>query len=192
MTQKDVVEIFQQTGAWKTGSHFVYTSGRHGTDYLDKYVIYPHTRIVSKLCQAIASCFMQDDIQVVIAPAMGGIVLSQWVAFHLSHLTGAEVLSVYADKLQGSNIFAISHGYEELVKGKRVLVVEDILTTGNSVRKIIKSTLSAGGFVVGIGALWNRGGVVFEDLRDAPKLFSLVDIKLDSWQESDCLFCHRQ
>ena len=192
MTQQEVVEIFQQTGAWKTNGHFTYTSGKHGKDYLDKYAIYPHTKVISKLCQAIAAYFANNDIQIVIAPAMGGIIISQWVAFHLSNLIGTEVLSIYAEKLPGSNLFAINHGYEALIKGKRVLVVEDILTTGNSVRKVIKCTHLIGGFVVGVGALWNRGNVTFEDLKNAPKLFSLVNIELDSWNESDCPFCHKQ
>ena len=192
MTQQEVVEIFKQTGAWKTKGHFTYTSGRCGTDYLDKYVIYSRPRITSKLCQAITSYFIDNDIQVVIAPAMGGIILSQWVAFHLTNYTGVEVLSTYAEKLPGSNLFAISHNYEEFIRGKRVLVVEDILVTGGSVRKVIRATQLIGGFVVGVGALWNRGNVTFEDLKDALKLFSLVNIKLDSWCEAECPFCHRQ
>lgn len=196
MTEKDVVKIFQQTGAWLTDGHFEYTSKRdgsrrHGTDYLNKYALYPHTKLVSRLCRSIAIEFIHSDIQVVVAPAMGGIVLSQWIAFHLSEFAGREILGVYAEKSDSADFFMLNHGFGLMVEGKRTLVVEDILTSGGSALKVIKLVRSLGGYVVGVGSLWNRGKVLSEDLGSVPKLFSLVNIKLDSWPKSVCSLCKK-
>ena len=190
MTENDVMELFQRTGAWLINGHFVYSSGRHGTQYLNKYALYPHTQLVSQLCRSIAEKFIHDDVEVVVAPAMGGIVLSQWVAFHLSEFTGKEVVATYAEKSNSADFFALNHGYDLLVENKRVLVVEDILTSGGSALKVIRNVRFSCGQVVGVGALWNRGKVSCEDLGDVPKLFSLVNIEIVSWPESNCSYCN--
>ena len=191
MTENDAVKIFQQTGAWITNGHYAYASGRHGADYLNKYAVYPHIQLVSKLCQSVASRFIHDNVQIVVAPAMGGIVLSHRVASHLSDLTGKKVLSIYAEKSDRADFFELNHNYGDLVNKKKVLVVEDILNSGGSVLKVVKLIRLCGGQVVGVGALWNRDKVTEEDLGNAPKLYSLIDIKIDSWSKSECLLCKR-
>ena len=72
---------------------------------------------------------------------------------------------------------------------KRVLVVEDILTTGGSARKVVEAVRAIGGNVVGVGVLCNRGGVTAQDLANVPKLEVLVNISLDAWNEADCPLC---
>ena len=71
----------------------------------------------------------------------------------------------------------------------RVLVVEDILTTGGSVKKVIEATRAIGGEVVGLGVLCNRGGITSHDVGDVPKLFALVNVTLESWTEAECPLC---
>ena len=107
MTAQETSELLARIGAVITGSHIVYTSGRHGTAYVNKDAIYPHTRETSRLCRAIAENFRGDAVEVVLGPAVGGTILSQWVAHHLSEITGREVLAVYADKGEGDAFFKI-------------------------------------------------------------------------------------
>ncbi|MEZ4820639.1 MAG: phosphoribosyltransferase family protein [Bdellovibrionota bacterium] len=72
------------------------------------------------------------------APVIGGVILSQWIAFHLTQLSGKEVLGVYAEKSEQAPGFELKRGYGKLVAGKNVLVVEDILNTGGSIKKWLK------------------------------------------------------
>ena len=189
MDEREVLEVLGQVGAVITGSHIVYKSGKHGTAYVNKDAIYPHTVATSRLCRAIADQFVRDNVEVVIAPAIGGVILSQWVAHHLTEMSGHEVFGVYAEKVEGGDTFAIRREYDKLVSGRRVLVVEDVLTTGGSARKVVEAAREAGGNVVGLGVLCNRGAITLEDVANPPKLFALVNVTLDAWDEADCPLC---
>jgi orotate phosphoribosyltransferase len=79
-------------------------------------------------------------------------------------------------------------GYDALVAGRRVLVVEDILTTGGSARTVVQAVEKAGGTVVGVAALCNRGGVT-ADLLGSPQLYSLASVPLESWSAEECPLC---
>lgn len=189
MTEQEVLELLNEIGAVITGSHIVYTSGRHGEAYVNKDAIYPHTKVISRLCLVMAEPFTKDGVQAVIAPAVGGVILAQWVAYHLTNLTGEEVLGLYADKSDDG--FTIKRGYDKLVTGKKVLVVEDVLTTGGSVRKVIEAVRDHGGQVVGLGAICNRGGVTAADVGGVPKLEALVNVALQSWEKDACPLCQK-
>lgn len=189
MNEQQVLQVLGKVGAVITDSHIVYTSGKHGTAYVNKDAVYPHTAETSRLCKAIAERFADDNVQVVIAPAIGGVILSQWTAHHLTEMNGHEVLGVYAEKSESGDTFVIKRGYDKLITGKNVLVVEDILTTGGSAKKVIETTRVIGGNVIGLGVLCNRGGITSQDLADVPKLTSLVNIKLDAWDEATCPLC---
>lgn len=179
--------ILAETGAVLTDQHFVYTSGKHGSAYVNKDAVYPHSKETSNLCRTIAEHFADSGAEVVIAPAIGGTILSQWVAYHLSELCGREILSVYAEK-EGES-FIIKRGYDKLIPKRKVLVVEDVLTTGGSAKKVVEVTRALGGNVVGLGVICNRGGVRPEDVADVPELFALVNVTLDAWDEGECPLC---
>ena len=93
-----VVDILKKIGAVITDDHFVYTSGKHGHVYINKDALYPHTKETSEVCEIMAKMFADQEVDVVAGPALGGIILSQWVASHLSELKGKEILGVYAEK----------------------------------------------------------------------------------------------
>ncbi len=187
MNQAEVLQVLEKTGALIQKGHFQYTSGRHGKAYVNKDALYPHVGIASKIGQAFAERFVDNQIDVVVGPALGGIILSQWTAFHMSRIKGQEVLSVYAEKVEDG--LALKRGYDKLVHGKRVLVVEDIITTGMSVDKTIEATRAAGGVIMGVAVLCNRGGLTLADLKDVPALHELVRIPLESWTAEDCPLC---
>ena len=188
MNEQEVLQVLGKVGAVIHG-HFVYRSGKHGPEYVNKDAVYPHTAETSRLCRAIAELFASDNVQVVIAPAIGGVILSQWAAHHLTKMNGYEVFGVYAEKSEGGDTFVINRGYDKLICGKNVLVVEDVLTTGGSAKKVIEATRAKGGNVVGLGVLCNRGGITPQDVADVPKLISLVNMRLVAWDESDCPLC---
>ena len=188
MNEQEVLQVLSKVGAVITG-HIVYTSGLHGTAYVNKDAVYPHTEETSRLCRAIAERFAPDKVEVVIAPAIGGVILSQWTAYHLTKMNGYEVLGVYAEKSEGRNAFVIKRGYDKIVAGKNVLVVEDVLTTGGSAKKVVEATRALGGNIVGLGVLCNRGGITPEDVANPPKLFELVNVRLDAWDEKECPLC---
>ncbi|MDP2873971.1 MAG: phosphoribosyltransferase family protein [bacterium] len=189
MNEQAILKLLERVGAVITDSHIVYTSGKHGSAYVNKDALYPHTRETSQLCRMIAKQFANDGVEVVIAPAIGGVILSQWIAYHLTKLTGREVLGVYAEKAETGDPFIIKRGYNKLVAGKRVLAVEDVLNTGGSAKKVVEATRAIGGEVIGLGVLCNRGGITPQDVANVPRLFALVNVKLDAWDEADCPLC---
>ncbi len=190
MKNNEVVEILKKIGAVITNSHFVYTSGKHGDVYINKDALYPHTAETSRVGEMFAQKFKNKDIDVVAGPALGGIILSQWTAYHLSKLKGKEVLGVYTEKTPEKNqIF--TRGYDKLVKGKNVLVVEDLTTTGGSVRKVVDSVKAAGGNVVAVCVMVNRDPVnVNSETVDAP--FSALGIlPAKAYDEAVCPLCKK-
>ncbi len=189
MTENEVLDLLQKVGAFRTG-HFVLTHGRHSDSYLNKDALYPYTHDTSKLCRAIAERFAKENVEVVVGPAVGAAVLSQWVAYHLSEMRGEEVYGVYADK-DGQGGFILRRGYDKLVKGKNVLVVEDLTTTGGSIKKVVEVARAAGGNVVGAIAIVNRGGVAKEAVGNPPIFTALVNLDLESWDEGECELCEK-
>src|SRR3989344_9468868 len=89
MNEDEVLELLQKVGAFRAG-HFVFVSGLHADTYVNKNAMYPYTREMSKLCRSIAERFVGKNVGAVVGPATGGIILSQWVAYHLSELEGRE------------------------------------------------------------------------------------------------------
>jgi orotate phosphoribosyltransferase len=190
LTQNEIKELFAKSQAFIFDSHIIYTSGKHGKAYVNKDALYPHTDLTSLLCQQIAEHFREARIDAVLAPALGGIILSQWTAHHLSQLMGREVLGVYAEKSLETDSFVIKRGYDALIKNKRVLIVEDILTTGISVKKVVETARQMTSEIVGVAALCNRGGVTSETLSSVPELFSLLNVNLETWDPAECPMCH--
>jgi len=190
MTGEDLMNIFKKVGGYINGSHIVYTSGKHGEAYLNKDAIYPHTAEVSAICHEIAGRFKDRNIQAVAAPALGGIILSQWTAYHLSQLSGREVLGVYTEKTADKNqIF--TRGYDQLIRGKKVLVVEDITTTGGSVKKVVDSIRAAGAEVVGVCVLVNRNPDEVNGKSIGAPFTSLAEVKLAAYEEKNCPLCQK-
>jgi orotate phosphoribosyltransferase len=191
MNEQEVLEVLGSVGAVIADSHIVYTSGLHGRAYVNKDAVYPHTAETSRLCRAIAERFAYKNVEVVIAPAIGGVILSQWTAHHLSMMNAREVLGVYAEKSESGDAFVIKRGYDKLIAGKNVLVVEDVLTTGGSAKKVVEVTRAIGGNIIGLGVLCNRGEITPQDVADVPRLTALVNVKLDAWHEATCPLCEQ-
>ncbi len=185
--EQRIRDILEQSEAFLEG-HFEYTSGKHGEKYVNKDAIYPNTENISELCKYMAEPFVGKNIDTVLGPAMGGVILAQRVAEHLTQMEGKPIYGVYADKTKDGEGLEIKRGYDAFVKGKNVLVVEDILNTGGSAKKAIEVVRENGGNVVALSALVNRGGVTSEDVGDVP-INSLLNVTMESWDPNDCRLC---
>ncbi len=184
----EVIEILKKTKAIYTDSHFVGTSGRHMSLYVNKDALYPHTKETSRMGELFALKNKDLDIDVVAAPALGGIILSQWTAYHLSRLKKKEILSVYTEKTPDRNqIF--TRGYDKLINGKNVLVIEDLTTTGGSVKKVVDSIKVAGGKVITVCVMVNRDPELVNSQTLGTPFSSLAVLKAESWDEKDCPLC---
>ncbi len=194
-------QMLEDLGAVITGSHFQYSSGRHGSDYVNKDAVYPHVEQVRQLCNMMALDVFGFRPDVVVAPAIGGVILGQWMTYQLLGFK-LDVLSVYAEKetiklpdtpegykcYAETGRFVIKRGYEKLVAGKRVLVVEDVLNTGETARKTVEAAEEVGGEVVAACALNNRGGVTKEVLG-VPELICLTSVDMVTHDPADCPIC---
>jgi len=188
VSQHEVMLLLERLGAVIVDSHIVYTSGKHGSAYINKDAVYPHAIETSRLCETIAEHFTDHEVHTVIAPAIGAVILSQWVAYHLTQRTGHAVAGVYAEKGE-NDTFTIKRGYDQFVVGRNVIVVEDVLNTGGSARKVVDAVRATGGNVLAVAALCNRGGVTTRDLGDVPELFALVNVEMDAWDAAECPLC---
>lgn len=183
----EVMDILKKVGAILTNGHFIGTSGLHFDTYVNKDFLYPHTKEVSTVCRLFAEKYKDANIEVVVGPALGGIILSQWTVHHLSEIYGKEVLAVYTEKSEdGGQIF--TRGYEKYVKGKRILVVEDIITTGGSMLKTIKAVKEAGGNIISACAMINKTENLNKNIFGAP-FDALADLYVPAYSASKCPLC---
>ncbi len=190
MRNKTVLEILKDNKAVITNDHFVYTSERHGSVYINKDVIYPHTKVISKIARIFAETFQDLDIDAVIAPAIGGIILSTWTAHHLSKLKRKEILGIYTEKdLEKNQIF--TRGYDKLVHGKKILVLEDITTTGGSVKKVISSIENHEGKIQAIGVMVNRAPQEVTTETFGYLFKALSELFVESFEPHECPMCQK-
>ena len=168
---EEVEAALVESGALMEG-HFRLTSGRHSARYIEKFRLLEQPRLTSRLCREIARRFSGEDIECVVGPVTGGIILAFETARHLG------VRAVYAERGEGGAGFAFRRGFQ-LRAGERVLVVEDIVTTGGSVLQVLEAVREAGGEPVGVGILVDRsgGGTRFP----VPRVESLLSLSIESY-----------
>jgi len=142
----EVLDIFKTAGAIKEG-HFLLASGLHSPVYWEKFRILQYPNLTEKLCRLIAEHFRGQRIDVVAGPTTGGIIL----AFETARQLG--VRSIFAEKEGNVRVFRRDF---EIGPGEHVLIVDDILTTGSSLRGTISAIAKLGGIIVGIGVLVDR------------------------------------
>lgn len=150
MKNEEVLEIFRESGALLEG-HFLLASGYHSAVYLEKFQVLQHPLHVETLCREIAARFAGADVDVVLGPTTGGMLLAYEVAKHLG------TRSLYAERGDDGKGRVLRRGFE-IREGERVLVVDDILTTGGSVRDTIEIVEAASAVLVGVAVLADRSG----------------------------------
>lgn len=171
-----VLEMFKTAGAIKEG-HFLLASGLHSPVYWEKFRILQHPHLTEKLCRLIAQHFKKQKIDVVAGPTTGGIIL----AFETARQLG--VRNIFAEKEKEIRVFR--RGFE-ITAGEHILVVDDILTTGSSVRETISAVDKLGGIVIGIGVLVDRSE---EILAFNLPFFSCLRIPTTVYPPQECPLC---
>lgn len=186
--KKEVIAILKKTGAIITDNHFVGTSGRHMAIYINKDYLLPHTAETSRICYLLAKQHKNLDVDAVVAPVVAGAIIGHEVARHLSEIQGKEVLSAYADKTdEGPLVF--KRGYDELIKGKKVLIIEDTVATGLSVNKMIDVVKRFQAQIQAMSVIVNR---VPEEINTATlgvPFSALCEIPAETYEEKDCPMC---
>jgi orotate phosphoribosyltransferase len=173
MTEQEVIDIFKRTGALLEG-HFIYASGRHGSRFLQASRVLQYPAQTEALCKALAGRFADTPLDAVCGPATGGILLAYETARHLG------CRSIFSEKDEDGGM-SVRRGFR-VDPGARILVVEDIITTGGSVRKTIDHLRERGAEVVGVGGLIDRsGGQAQFDCR----FEALARIHLESWDPAE-------
>ena len=173
----DVDSLLRSTGAILEG-HFRLTSGRHSNVYVEKFRIMENPAATTALCSMIADHFRSSGVQTVVGPAMGGVILAFETARHL------DVRDIFAEKGPGGELL-FDRGFA-VTPGEPVLVVDDVLTTGGSVKKVLTLLGEAGANVVGVAFLIDRtnGGVDF-----GVPFFACHAMNIESFAPEDCLLC---
>jgi|TARA_B100000315_G_scaffold101649_1_gene93379 orotate phosphoribosyltransferase len=173
----NVEEIFVKSGAILKG-HFQLTSGLHSPVYWEKFCILQSPDMTSRLCHMISTHFASQEIQVVVGPTTGGIILAYEVARQL------ETRGIFAEKKKGE-ARAFRRGFG-IGLGERVLIVDDILTTGKSITEVVNLIAKEGGKVIGIGVLVDRS----EQEQDfGVPLFSCLRSATPAYTPSNCPLC---
>ena len=174
-----VEDIFSRAGAYLEG-HFLLASGKHSPFYLEKFQVLQWPQETERLCQAIAESARGLGVQTVAGPTTGGIILAHEVVRQLG------VRAVYAERTADGRGREFRRGFR-LNPGERVLVVDDIMSTGGSVQETIDAVHANGAEVVGVGVLVDRsaGQATFDGLP----LIALWDVSIPSYAPSECPQC---
>jgi orotate phosphoribosyltransferase len=177
MTQERAMQIFSEAGVLLEG-HFKLTSGRHSNRYLQCAKLFRNAKYSEELCGVLAQKFQGQGIEIVIGPAMGAVQM----AYEVSRALHCE--NFFAERGDDGKM-VLRRGFV-VEPGQKVAVVEDVVTTGGSVREVIDLVKNAGGIVAGVGAIVDRTGgkidfgVPFE---------SVVSLEVESWEAEDCPLC---
>jgi orotate phosphoribosyltransferase len=180
MKKEEVLALFRETEALLEG-HFLLTSGLHSPQYFQCAKVLQHPQHAEKLCQEIAEHFRAENIEVVISPALGGIIVGQEVARQL----GAR--SIFAERAGG--ILQLRRGFE-IKGGELVLACEDVVTTGGSIGEVVKIARRNGGSIVGTACIVDRsGGKTGTDLGE--ELFSVFRMDVVTYKPEECPLCQQ-
>lgn len=174
LTENDVLKIFEDSRALMKG-HFLLSSGLHSDRYLQCALVLQYTEAASKLCGEIAGKFRDTAVDIVVSPAVGGIIVGQEVARAL------KCRALFCEKEEGKLVLRRGFSIE---KGSRVLVVEDVVTTGGSIKKVADTVEEEGGKVIGYACIVDRSG----EKQDFD-LESLLRVKANTYKPEECPMC---
>ena len=168
MNRSEIIDVFKETGALLDG-HFILTSGRHSSSYFQCARVLQHPEYLTHFAEMIAKCFNKEKIDAVISPAIGGVVLGTEVGRILNART------IFAERKDGD--MCIRRGFK-IEPGENILIVEDVITTGGSVREVMDQVINHKGIISGVGVMVDRsnGSVALH-----PNQFSIIAMEAKSY-----------
>jgi orotate phosphoribosyltransferase, Thermus family len=174
MTREEILTIFRETGVMLEG-HFQLTSGRHSDKYMQCARLFQYPDIADRFAKALAGKF--ENVDLVAGPALGGII----IAYEVSRQMG--VRNVFTERENGQ--MTLRRGFE-IPRGARVLVVEDVVTTGGSVKEVMALVKSLNAEVAGVGSIVDRsaGQVDF-----GVPFAAVLSMEVESWEADRCPLC---
>ncbi|MBI2264483.1 MAG: orotate phosphoribosyltransferase [Armatimonadetes bacterium] len=175
-TRTTIEELFKKTDAVKDG-HFRLSSGRHSHKYLQCALVLQHPEYAEQLGRLLAAHFESAGVQTVIGPALGGII----IAHETARALGGRVIFAEREK----DAMTLRRGFD-LSKGERVLVVEDVLTTGGSVQEVLALVQELEAVPVGVGVLVDRSGGA---CKLPVPVASLTSVEVETYPPDDCPLC---
>ncbi len=176
----DAMRLLEEAGAVLKG-HFQYASGRHGDTYIEKFRLLEKPHVTETLCRQLAEHFRPFGPELVVGPTTGGILLAHETAKQL----GESINAYFAERSEGGGRY-LGRGFT-IAEGQTVLVVDDVLTTGGSVRDTLDAVVNAGGRPIGIGLVVDRtnGATGFGELET----FACLAIDVASYEPDECALC---
>lgn len=176
MEKEKILELFNSTGALQHG-HFRLTSGLHSSEYFQCAKVLQYPQYNEILCGDIFRHFHDWRVELVVAPAIGGIMVGQEVARQL------RVRGVFAER--ENDAMSLRRGFD-VKKGERVLVCEDVVTTGGSVKEVVDLVKARGGVVVGVASIVDRSK---EPINFGAEFFPLLKMSVPVYQPDACPLC---
>jgi len=177
LTDKKLLEILEETDALKKG-HFKLTSGMHSSQYVQCAMLLRFPDKAEIAAEALAEKFKDEKIDLVVGPAIGGIVIAYEVARALG------VPGIFAERENGK--MALRRGFS-IEPGQKVLVIEDVITTGGSTQEVVDLISELGGDVIGAGSIIDRSNK--ENLKIKVPFKSLLKLEIPVYKEEDCPMC---
>ncbi|MBC8492027.1 MAG: orotate phosphoribosyltransferase [Candidatus Marinimicrobia bacterium] len=176
MIEKDVENIFRDCGALMSG-HFLLSSGLHSDSYLEKFRIFEQPKIHERLISEILSHFDTTEVKTILGPALGGVIMASEAARQLN------IRAVFSEK-EDSRL-TLRRGFK-LSSGEKVLILDDIVTTGGSVKETITIAENAGAKILGIGILADRSG---GRVKFGYRHHALMNLDLPVYKPEECPMC---
>ena len=179
MEPRELLKLLQETGAMLDG-HFLLTSGRHSNVYIEKFRILEDPRALDDVCRAMSETVQNQNVELVLGAAIGGILITGGVGRYLN------VKHIFSERVDGK--MELRRGFS-ITKGQRIIIVEDIITTGGSVFELIQLAKDYEAEIVHVVNLVDRssGEVNFEVPTTA-----LLTIPSESWEPEDCPLCQKE
>jgi len=176
MNEKEILKIFEEKKAILDG-HFLLSSGLHSNRYIQCALVLQYPDIAEKLAKILAKNLIHSKIDVVVSPALGGIIIGQELARQLNSR------AIFTERVE--EVMTLRRGFE-IKKNEKVVVVEDVITTGKSTNEVIEVVKKSGGEVIYIACLVDRSGGKIK--FDYP-VVSLLKIDVQTWQKENCPLC---
>ncbi len=178
VNQNEIFEIFRKSGALLKG-HFLLSSGLHSNIYFEKFQVLQYPEYVEILCRKLAWLFKDNKVEVVVGPTTGGVIIAYEVAKNLG------TRSIFAEAGDEGRIF--KRGFN-LKKGEKTLIVDDILTTGGSIKEVIQLVKKHEGDILGIGILLDRSG---GKVQFNYPLKPLAVTEVQNYRQEECPMCKK-
>lgn len=172
----DIIKLLEEKGAILKG-HFLLSSGLHSQTYIQMAKVFQYPDVSSFLGKKLASCFLDKKIDIVISPALGGVTIGYEVARHLKKR------AIFGERRDGKMGFFREF---ELKEGENVLIVEDVLTTGKTIKEMIELIKEYKANIVEIGVVIDRSEIGVLDVFDVK---SLIKLKIETYSLSSCPLC---